>query len=137
MLTYALAFVPVPDARDRTLRPAPMNALPPVMERRSASGTTFVLAVDPALPGFQGHFPGDPVLPGVIQVDWAARFGAIAFGELGRFLGVAQLKFSGIIRPGETVELSLEHQAGAGKLAFVYRAGTQRKSSGVLLFSER
>lgn len=70
-------------------------------------GLALTLALDPDLLAFQGHFPGDPILPGVVQVDWAIRFGAEAFGPLGRFCGLDQVKFLGLIRPGERVELRL------------------------------
>ena len=57
--------------------PEPMTgaALPTVLERVSGPGETFTLAIGADLIAFRGHFPGNPVLPGVVQVDWAIRFG--------------------------------------------------------------
>jgi 3-hydroxymyristoyl/3-hydroxydecanoyl-(acyl carrier protein) dehydratase len=106
--------------------------LPTVLSR---SGASFTLAMDADLQAFQGHFPGHPILPGVLQVDWAIRFGAEAFGPLGRFRGIDQLKFQGLIQPGEVLELQLEFEPARGRLRFTYLAGPQRKSSGVILFA--
>ena len=73
--------------------------------------------MDADLQAFQGHFPGHPVLPGVVQVDWAIRFGTRAFGDLGGFRGIDQLKFQALIRPGDVVELaSPSSPAGAAAL---------------------
>lgn len=117
-----------------------MAALPTVLNRASGPGAVLSLAVDPDLDGFRGHFPGDPVLPGVVQVHWAIHFGVEAFGELGRFRGIEQLKFQAVIRPGEVLELrlALDPDGGRGRgLRFEYLGGGVRKSSGTIRFSVR
>jgi 3-hydroxymyristoyl/3-hydroxydecanoyl-(acyl carrier protein) dehydratase len=110
-------------------------ALPTVLGRASGPDPTFTLAMDPELTAFQGHFPGNPILPGVVQVDWAIRFGTEAFGDLGGFRGIDHLKFQGLIQPGEVVDLQLGFEPGPGRLRFSYQAGAARKSSGVVLFA--
>jgi 3-hydroxymyristoyl/3-hydroxydecanoyl-(acyl carrier protein) dehydratase len=109
--------------------------LPTVLDRASGAEEAFTLVMDPDLTAFQGHFPGNPILPGVVQVDWAIRFGALAFGDLGRFRGVDQLKFQDLIQPGEVLELKLGFDPGHGRLRFRFQAGSARKSSGVILFA--
>jgi 3-hydroxymyristoyl/3-hydroxydecanoyl-(acyl carrier protein) dehydratase len=104
--------------------------LPTVLNHAAGPEETFTLVMDPELTAFQGHFPGHPVLPGVVQVDWAIRFGTQAFGELGAFRGIDQLKFQDRILPGEVVELRLS-EPGQGRLRFNYLG----KSSGVVLFA--
>jgi hypothetical protein len=106
----------------------------------------LTLALDPDLLGFQGHFPGDPILPGVVQVDWAIRFGTQAFGPLGRFCGLEKVKFLGLLRPGERVELQLSwapgrgadpagpDTPGAGRLRFKYLAKGGVRSTGEVRF---
>lgn len=96
-------------------------------------GPVFKLLLEPDHPAFQGHFPGDPVLPGVVQVDWAIRLGAEAFGPLGTFLGLDRIKFLEPVRPGETLELSLSAPR-AGRLDFRYASGGALKSSGSARF---
>jgi len=112
-----------------------MTALPTVVRRESGEEEMFVLALEPDHLVFQGHFPGNPILPGVIQVDWAIRLGTEAFGPLGDFQGISNLKFMSIIQPLETLELRLTFDREAGKLGFRFDGPMGRKSTGVVLFS--
>lgn len=106
------------------------------MERRqSGAEELFVLTPESDDQAFLGHFPDNPILPGVVQVDWAIRLGTEAFGPLGNFRGFWNLKFMSIIRPKERLELRLTLDREAGKLGFRYDGPTDRKSSGVVLFS--
>ncbi len=112
-----------------------MNDLPKLLGRESGVEELFVLALTPDLLAFQGHFPDNPILPGVIQVDWAIRFGREAFGPLGDFQGIRNLKFMDLIRPGERLELYLTFDRAAGRLGFRYEVQGGRKSAGQVAFS--
>lgn len=79
------------------------------------------LEIRPELLWFQGHFPGSPILPGVVQIHWAVGF---AQSHLGLDLPAAreiQIKFKAVITPGDPVTLALRHDAAKGRLAFEYR----------------
>jgi len=61
-----------------------------------------------------GHFPGNPVLPGVIQLEALAQAGAIAVladdryaGRLPLFGGVEKVRWRRIVRPGDDLVLAL------------------------------
>ena len=69
--------------------------------------------VDPASAFFAGHFPGNPILPGVIIIEALAQTGALAAlaepdtsGKLALFAGIGRARFRRVVRPGE--ELVLE-----------------------------
>ncbi len=68
-------------------------------------------------PCFQGHFPGDPIFPGVLQLEAIAQVGGIlankVFGSEGRiayFLAVDKARFRRIVRPGDQLRIEVELQ---------------------------
>jgi 3-hydroxymyristoyl/3-hydroxydecanoyl-(acyl carrier protein) dehydratase len=76
---------------------------------------------------FAGHFPGNPVLPGVIMVETIAQTGILmvlaqAEDRAGRntlFAGIESVKFRRIVRPGERMTITaslLAQKAGIYKL---------------------
>lgn len=73
---------------------------------------TAELDVDPKLPLFAGHFPGHPVLPGVIIMEalaqtasFCALVGRDVPGVLGFFAGIDKAKFRNQVQPGDTLTL--------------------------------
>ena len=63
---------------------------------------------------FQGHFPGLPVMPGVLQVEALAQTMAVyvakqpGFGDrIGLFAGIDEVRFKRIVVPGDTLRLEV------------------------------
>jgi len=63
---------------------------------------------------FQGHFPGLPVMPGVLQVEALAQTMAVyvakqeGFGDrIGLFAGIDEVRFKRIVVPGDTLRLEI------------------------------
>ena len=61
---------------------------------------------------FKGHFPQEPVMPGVLIVEALAQTGAVAIlslpehrGKTAYFAGIDKAKFKQMVRPGDTLEL--------------------------------
>ena len=88
------------------------------------------LFVDAGLFQFLGHFPNEPVLPGVAQIDWAAQLGREHFGLAGPFTRMGQLKFSRLIVADSLLFLRLEWNREKHRLIFSYRDGGETCSSG-------
>jgi acyl-CoA synthetase (AMP-forming)/AMP-acid ligase II/3-hydroxymyristoyl/3-hydroxydecanoyl-(acyl carrier protein) dehydratase len=79
---------------------------------------------------FDGHFTVAPVLPGVVQVDWALHYGRAHFGLDGSFGGINALKFQQMIRPEQPVRLELVHDGAKGSLNFRYFSDAGVHASG-------
>lgn len=82
------------------------------------TATVRVGADHPCLPG---HFPGDPVVPGVVVLDCVAA--ALEAAGAGRLQRIAQAKFLAPLRPDETAELVVRRDGAHVRFA-VDRAGT-------------
>lgn len=108
----------------------------PEPRAREGAGAHRVLElpVEADLAAFDGHFEGNPILPGVVQVDWAIRYAEEAFGPLGTFAALEQLKFTGLSRPGTSLRLVLDWNAEARTLHFAFEGEGERKSSGRVRF---
>ncbi|HZT16277.1 MAG TPA: 3-hydroxyacyl-ACP dehydratase FabZ [Gaiellaceae bacterium] len=68
-----------------------------------------------------GHFPGNPIMPGVKMVEALAQCGAVAVlsqeenrGKLALFAGIDDVRFKRIVRPGETLLLECEIETVRG-----------------------
>ncbi|HWB23790.1 MAG TPA: 3-hydroxyacyl-ACP dehydratase FabZ [Gaiellaceae bacterium] len=92
-----------------------------------------------------GHFPGNPIMPGVKMVEALAQCGAVAVlsqpenhGKLVLFAGIDDVRFKRIVRPGEVLDLSCEVEAvrgpvGRGKVRA--SVGGQLAVRGTLMFA--
>ena len=98
-----------------------------------------------------GHFPGNPIMPGVKMVEALAQCGAVAVlsqlenkGKLALFAGIDDVRFKRVVRPGEVLDLecvveTVRGPVGRGKVKATvggrlavrsrWRAQTRRRST--------
>ncbi|OLL30161.1 AMP-dependent synthetase [Burkholderia sp. SRS-W-2-2016] len=105
-------------------------------EARSGDTLQIELRVPPTLIHFAGHFPGLPILPGVVQVDWAARLAAAHWPRVRAVASVERLKFMAPVPPGAVLKLTLTHDAARRRVQFAYRLDGRDCASGVLVQRE-
>ena len=93
-------------------------------------------------PFFRGHFPGDPLVPGVILTEALAQIAGIAAGLAGRSLrltAIKGMKFLAAVRPDEVVTLQARKLGAVGGLwQFEVRAkvGEAVVAEGAVVLSE-
>lgn len=82
---------------------------------------------------FDGHFPGDPVLPAAAQLSMLVEPMALrAWPELGSLQRATNLKFHRVSRPGEALTLSAERDGA--RVRFTIHHGAELVSAGTLDF---
>lgn len=112
---YDARAVPDPESQ----HPAPTELLPhrppflfidEILELIPGESATARWYVDPDAHFFAGHFPGNPILPGVIIIEALAQTGALAAmaepdsaGKLALFAGIENARFRRVVLPGDTL----------------------------------
>ncbi|MDN9009178.1 3-hydroxyacyl-ACP dehydratase FabZ [Brevibacillus laterosporus] len=96
-------------------------------------------------PFFQGHFPGYPVMPGVLIVEALAQVGAVAIlgkeenkGKLAFFAGIDNFRFKEQVTPGDTLllEVVMTRVRGTfGKGNAVAKVGEKVVAEGEIMFA--
>lgn len=100
----------------------------------SGGEVTLRLEVTPELAWFRGHFPGEPVLPGIVQLHWAAEVASALFSLDGPPRHIKRLKFSNIVVPPRTIELVLVRHKDH-EVQFTIRSADQQHAQGRLVFA--
>ncbi len=110
----------------------PMLLIDRVLEIEEGKKVVALKNVTMNEPFFQGHFPQEPVMPGVLIIEAMAQAGCVAMlsmeenrGKIGYFGGIDKAKFRGKVVPGDTLRLEVEiikykRSVGLGKgIAYV------------------
>ena len=94
-------------------------------ESRSPGQFQWTFTVPADLPFFRGHFPGHPILPGVVALGWLLAAAESLQGRSSATLELLNVKFQTVIVPGAALELTLAAKSGG------HLIGTIRSSAGV------
>jgi len=84
---------------------------------------------------FEGHFDEQGVLPGIVQVHWAARYGQQHFQYKNRFSHLEAVKFQRVLFPEQAFQLTLRYDADKQKLQFKYESQQGVHSSGRICYA--
>ncbi len=94
---------------------------------------------------FNGHFPGNPIMPGVLIVEHAAQVGAILLltmpskkGKLALFAGIDTMKFRRMVVPGDQIVTEvtlLRIGSRAGKASVISRVEGEVVAEGQYTFA--
>lgn len=101
----------------------------------SSHSSVLLLKMNPEIQWFTGHFPGQPVLAGVVQTHWAAELSKALFPLGEEFQRIDNLKFQTVILPNQTVSLHLHYLPDSHAVKFSYQQGATLCSEGKLVFA--
>jgi 3-hydroxyacyl-[acyl-carrier-protein] dehydratase len=102
----------------------PFIMLDRVLEFERGKSITGLKNVSMNEPFFQGHFPGEPVMPGVLMLEGMAQAGTVLaylsddsmHGKLVYFAGLEKVRFRRVVRPGDQLIYKLEFLKQRSKL---------------------
>jgi acyl-CoA synthetase (AMP-forming)/AMP-acid ligase II len=83
---------------------------------------------------FDGHFPGMPILAGVVQIEWVIAFGRRCFDLPPSFRAIHALKFQRVISPELPITLDLVHDPLKSDLSFKISSHLGPHASGRIIF---
>lgn len=94
---------------------------------------------------FEGHFPSNPIMPGVLIVESMAQAGAISLlvlpehkGKIALFAGIDRVRFKKLVKPGDRLELEVEclqFRRGVGKARATAKVDGQLACSAEIMFA--
>jgi 3-hydroxymyristoyl/3-hydroxydecanoyl-(acyl carrier protein) dehydratase len=96
------------------------------------TSTEIVIACDH--PAFAGHFPGEPIVPGVVLLDEALHAIATISGAASARCSLGSVKFLRIVRPGQPVTLSFGDD-GMQAVSFELRSLGELVATGTVTFA--
>lgn len=97
-------------------------------EARTATGE-FCFQKD--FPGFDGHFPGNPILPGVVMIAMSKAVSEAVCGAPLRLSGLAYAKFAKVVLPGDVIKVNVTVTGSGG----AYTVRSQLSSGGKIAAS--
>ena len=123
----------------------PFLLIDEVLELEPGSRVVARKSVRPDEWYLQGHFPGRPIMPGVLIVEAMAQTGAVAVlseeenrGRLALFAGIDDVRFKRLVQPGDVLDLTceLERVRGPiGKGRATAKVGGELAARGTLTFA--
>lgn len=117
------------------LQPEVLNVYQHPERNDDVAQVTLNLYVPIELDFFSGHFPEQPILPGVVQLDWVIKFAHQYLAVTGGFSSLDHIKFQAPILPDAHLELDLTWIRSKQLVEFSFTAAQQKHSSGRIVLS--
>ncbi|MDR5745552.1 AMP-binding protein [Caballeronia sp. LZ029] len=109
----------------------PREVLTQLIEQERSRRAALSFTVPPEHPALAGHFPGRPIVPGVVLLDHALDAIGSALGKNVGACRIESAKFLSPAAPGEALDITYETSA-SGAIRFTIRAGVRAVASGAV-----
>jgi 3-hydroxyacyl-[acyl-carrier-protein] dehydratase len=117
--------VSLPDPKDLLPHREPFLFVDEILELVPGVRVRARWTLRPEMPFYAGHFPGNPLTPGVLIVESLAQTaGLVAMslpenaGRLALFAGIEKVRFRRPVRPGDTLELDMRMTRQRGPIGW-------------------
>ncbi|CDL86536.1 hydroxymyristoyl-ACP dehydratase [Xenorhabdus cabanillasii] len=101
-----------------------MNPIEIHLEQPAPNEAIIRLYLDPDLSWFRGHFPVQPLLPGVAQIDWVMHYAQTLLAPGWAFSSIEMVKFQFPLQPEDNLLLKLQWEEKKHLLTFQYDVET-------------
>ncbi|WP_035274024.1 3-hydroxyacyl-ACP dehydratase FabZ family protein [Desulfogranum japonicum] len=101
----------------------------------TATDLTSSVTISPDLPWFQGHFPGDPILPGIVQLKMVADIVAGSEQQNIHMTGMSRVKFRKTVRPKDHLDIRITCEKRCQQYRFMITCGAEEVCSGKMYFT--
>lgn len=95
------------------------------------------MTTDGQSPWFAGHFPDNPILPGIAQLKMVADCIAATREDDVRMSALSRVKFKKIVRPGDVLDIHAAIGNKKDQYAFRISSNNEDVCSGMMLFSQK
>ena len=116
-----------------------------ITDMEIGNSVTAIKNVTANEPFFQGHFPGNPIMPGVLIVEALTQAIGICIGsmdenkgKLGVFTGIVDMKFRRQVVPGDVLKLQgavIQNKRGLVKAKVIATVDDQVAAEGIIKFA--
>jgi hypothetical protein len=120
------------DVRALFETPAEDEAMAPGVRRLDDREAEIDIRLDPAMTWFGGHFPGEPILPGVAEIHLAVVWSRRVWNWSPSSAMLTRVKFHRILRPEDRTRLTLKRDTARDRLSFRFTVGDTVAGEGIV-----
>ncbi len=95
------------------------------------------MPIDGNSPWFSGHFPDDPIYPGIAQLKMVVDLLAESMPDTMYMSGLSRIKFRKIVRPDDVLDISVSSDNKEDSYTFKITSGDEDVCSGKMSFSQK
>ncbi len=100
----------------------------------TTSDFTLSCSIETGSKWFQGHFPDNPILPGIAQLKFVADLVTTSEKETLQMTGVSRVKFRRIVRPQDRLDIAVSREKKGQRYQFSITCGDEDVCSGRMYF---
>lgn len=107
------------------------------LRRTGTNEMSAKVTINRSSPWFSGHFPGDPILPGIAQLDMVTEVISVLRQEKLILTGLSRVKFRKLIRPGKPMDIHAAADKKDNHYTFRITCQGEAVCSGMMILAKK